>query len=130
MRFDTLRIRPNSFIKKALLMLTTVLTPWILMAAADVVEPPKEFSLANWDWVSILTWVLALLVILVIARAFDIGALTEKITGKSVMSWNNINAWIAIILPVDRLLDMVRTTVNVTGDATIATLVDKTEKDE
>lgn len=39
-------------------------------------------------------------------------------------------AWIAIILPVDRLLDMVRTTVNVTGDATIATLVDKTEKDE
>jgi cytochrome c oxidase subunit 2 len=100
MRFDTLRIRPNSFIKKALLMLTTVLTPWILMAAADVVEPPKEFSLANWDWVSILTWVLALLVILVIARAFDIGALTEKITGKSVMSWNNINAWIAIIFIV------------------------------
>ena len=39
-------------------------------------------------------------------------------------------AWIAIILPVDRLLDMVRTTVNVTGDATIATLVDKTEKHE
>ena len=39
-------------------------------------------------------------------------------------------AWIVIILPVDRLLDMVRTTVNVTGDATIATLVDKTEKHE
>ena len=36
-------------------------------------------------------------------------------------------AWIAIILPVDRLLDMVRTTVNVTGDATIATLIDKSE---
>ncbi len=39
-------------------------------------------------------------------------------------------AWIAIILPVDRLLDMVRTTVNVTGDATVATLIDKTEKDD
>lgn len=37
-------------------------------------------------------------------------------------------AWIAIILPVDRLLDMVRTTVNVTGDATVATLIDKTEQ--
>ncbi|MCW3804692.1 dicarboxylate/amino acid:cation symporter [Plebeiibacterium marinum] len=34
-------------------------------------------------------------------------------------------AWIAIILPVDRILDMVRTTVNVTGDATVATIIDK-----
>ena len=97
MKFDTLRTQMSSTIKKAMLVLTTVLTPWILMAAADVVEPPKEFSLANWDWVTILTWVLALLVLLVIARAFDIGSLTEKITGKSVMSWNNINAWIGLI---------------------------------
>ncbi|WP_203532549.1 dicarboxylate/amino acid:cation symporter [Draconibacterium halophilum] len=35
-------------------------------------------------------------------------------------------AWIAIILPVDRILDMMRTVVNVTGDATVCTLVDKT----
>jgi Na+/H+-dicarboxylate symporter len=28
-------------------------------------------------------------------------------------------AWIGIILPVDRILDMVRTVVNVTGDATV-----------
>ena len=35
-------------------------------------------------------------------------------------------AWIAIILPVDRILDMVRTMVNVTGDATVATIVHKT----
>ncbi len=34
-------------------------------------------------------------------------------------------AWIAIILPVDRILDMMRTVVNVTGDATVCTLVDK-----
>jgi Na+/H+-dicarboxylate symporter len=32
-------------------------------------------------------------------------------------------AWIAIILPVDRILDMVRTVVNVSGDATVASLV-------
>lgn len=34
-------------------------------------------------------------------------------------------AWIAIILPVDRILDMVRTTVNVTGDASVACVIDK-----
>jgi Na+/H+-dicarboxylate symporter len=37
-------------------------------------------------------------------------------------------AWIGIILPVDRILDMMRTVVNVTGDATVATIVDKTTK--
>jgi len=32
-------------------------------------------------------------------------------------------AWIAIIFPVDRILDMCRTVVNVTGDATVSTLI-------
>lgn len=32
-------------------------------------------------------------------------------------------AWIAIILPVDRILDMVRTVVNVSGDAMVASIV-------
>ena len=32
-------------------------------------------------------------------------------------------AWIGIILPVDRILDMLRTVVNVTGDATISCLI-------
>ena len=36
-------------------------------------------------------------------------------------------AWIAIIFPVDRPLDMCRTVVNVTGDATVATMVASTE---
>ncbi len=36
-------------------------------------------------------------------------------------------AWIAIIFPVDRILDMMRTVVNVTGDATIATVIAKSE---
>ena len=35
--------------------------------------------------------------------------------------------WIAIIFPVDRILDMCRTVVNVTGDATVASLVAKSE---
>jgi Na+/H+-dicarboxylate symporter len=37
-------------------------------------------------------------------------------------------AWIAIILPVDRILDMMRTVVNVTGDATISIIIDKSTK--
>lgn len=36
-------------------------------------------------------------------------------------------AWIAIILPVDRILDMIRTTVNVTGDTAICAVIDKLE---
>lgn len=36
-------------------------------------------------------------------------------------------AWIAIIFPVDRILDMFRTIVNVTGDATVSTIIAKGE---
>lgn len=36
-------------------------------------------------------------------------------------------AWIAIIFPVDRILDMCRTVVNVTGDATVSTLIAASE---
>jgi len=36
-------------------------------------------------------------------------------------------AWVAIIFPVDRPLDMCRTVVNVTGDATVSTLIAKSE---
>jgi Na+/H+-dicarboxylate symporter len=36
-------------------------------------------------------------------------------------------AWIAIIFPVDRPLDMIRTVVNVTGDATVSSVIAKSE---
>lgn len=36
-------------------------------------------------------------------------------------------AWIAIIFPVDRILDMCRTVVNVTGDATVSSIIAHTE---
>lgn len=36
-------------------------------------------------------------------------------------------AWIAIIFPVDRILDMIRTVVNVTGDAAVSTIIAKGE---
>ncbi|MCB9261386.1 MAG: dicarboxylate/amino acid:cation symporter [Flavobacteriales bacterium] len=37
-------------------------------------------------------------------------------------------AWIAIIMPIDRILDMCRTVVNVTGDATVAVIVSEWEE--
>ena len=37
-------------------------------------------------------------------------------------------AWISIIFPVDRILDMCRTVVNVTGDATVASVISKIQK--
>jgi Na+/H+-dicarboxylate symporter len=37
--------------------------------------------------------------------------------------------WIAIVLPIDRILDMCRTSVNITGDATVTSLIAKTETD-
>ncbi|MFY0598195.1 MAG: dicarboxylate/amino acid:cation symporter [Cyclobacteriaceae bacterium] len=36
-------------------------------------------------------------------------------------------AWVAIIFPVDRILDMSRTVANITGDATVATIIAGTE---
>ncbi len=38
-------------------------------------------------------------------------------------------AWIAIIFPVDRILDMIRTTVNVTGDASVTTIIAYSENE-
>lgn len=38
----------------------------------------------------------------------------------------NLNpAWIAIVLPIDRILDMCRTAVNISGDAVVASIVEK-----
>lgn len=36
--------------------------------------------------------------------------------------------WVAIVLPMDRILDMCRTVVNVTSDATVAAIIAKSEK--
>ncbi|MCC7331120.1 MAG: dicarboxylate/amino acid:cation symporter [Flavobacteriales bacterium] len=39
-------------------------------------------------------------------------------------------AWIAIIFPIDRILDMCRTVVNVTGDIIVSVIIAKTEKNK
>lgn len=87
-------------VKKIILMCGALLLPFAMFAqaASDVIQPPKSFDPAGWDWGFIATIVLTILIILVIARAFDIGTLTEKLTGKKVLNWNKINAWTAVIV--------------------------------
>jgi cytochrome c oxidase subunit 2 len=94
------RVLRNSLSKKVLTSLSLLFMPLLAMAAADVVEAPQEFNPSAWDWNTILTLSLILLVILVIARAFDIGSLTEKISGKRIVSSHKINAWIGIVFLV------------------------------
>lgn len=72
------------------------------------------------------------MVIIVTATLASIGAAAVPSAGLVLMmlvleSVGLNPAWIAIILPVDRILDMCRTVVNVTGDATVATVIAKTE---
>lgn len=86
--------------KRAALILAAFLLPLAIFAqaATDVVQPPKEFSFSTVNWGFIATVILTVLIILVIARAFDVGALAEKVTGKKVVNWNKVNAWIGIIV--------------------------------
>jgi Na+/H+-dicarboxylate symporter len=70
------------------------------------------------------------LTIVVTATLASIGAAAVPSAGLVtmilVMQSVGLNpAWISFIVPVDRLLDMGRTVVNVTGDAVVSTIVDK-----
>jgi cytochrome c oxidase subunit 2 len=85
--------------KNFLTVLIFIFLPFVAMAqaASDVVQPPKEFDPSGWNWVSICYIVLAVLILLIIARVFDIGSLTEKVTGRKVINWDKANGWIAIL---------------------------------
>ncbi|MEM7548162.1 MAG: dicarboxylate/amino acid:cation symporter [Bacteroidota bacterium] len=72
------------------------------------------------------------LVIILTASLASIGAAAIPSAGLVLMilvleSVGLNPAWIAIIFPVDRILDMCRTVVNVTGDATVSTLIASSE---
>jgi cytochrome c oxidase subunit 2 len=67
-------------------------------AATDVIAPPQEFDPSSWNWVNILICVLILLIVLVIARAFDIGGLAERITGRKIVSAHKVNGIIALVV--------------------------------
>jgi Na+/H+-dicarboxylate symporter len=75
------------------------------------------------------------LIIVVTATLASIGAAAVPSAGLVLMilvleSVGLNPAWIVIIIPVDRILDMCRTVVNVTGDATVSVLVSRDEKPE
>ena len=66
--------------------------------------------------------------ILLTATAASIGAAAVPSAGLvmliMVLESVGLNpAWIALIFPIDRILDMCRTTVNITGDAVVASIV-------
>lgn len=70
--------------------------------------------------------------IIVTATLASIGAAAVPSAGlvmlMIVLSSVGLNpAWIAIIFPIDRILDMCRTVVNVTGDATVCTIIAHSE---
>lgn len=92
-------IQNIALVKKVFSAFSLMALPFAVFAqaAGDVVQPPKEFNPAGWDWVFISYIILAVLILLVIVRAFDIGSLTEKLTGRKVINWNKANGWIAII---------------------------------
>ena len=68
------------------------------------------------------------LIIILTATLASIGAAAVPSAGLVLMivvleSVGLNPAWIALIFPVDRILDMCRTVVNVTGDATVSTII-------
>lgn len=72
------------------------------------------------------------LVIVLTATMGSIG--TAAVPGASlvmliiIMQTLGLNpAWVAIIFPVDRILDMCRTVANITGDATVAGIIASSE---
>ena len=72
------------------------------------------------------------LVIVITAPLASIGAAAVPSAGLVLMilvleSVGLNPAWIALILPVDRILDMCRTVVNVTGDASVSVIVSSDE---
>ncbi|MBM3937693.1 MAG: cytochrome c oxidase subunit II [Sphingomonadales bacterium] len=90
----------NSLTKKllSLLMASMATVMSFAQSATDVIEPPQEFDPSGWNWVNILICVLILLIVLVIARAFDIGGLAERITGKKIVSAHKVNGIIALVV--------------------------------
>ncbi len=89
----------NSLTKKllSLLMASMATVMSFAQAATDVIAPPQEFDPSSWNWVNILICVLILLIVLVIARAFDIGGLAERITGRKIVSSHKVNGIIALV---------------------------------
>lgn len=89
----------NLLNKKLLSMMMALIFTVMSFAqtATDVIQPPQEFDPSSWNWLNILITLSILLIVLIIARAFDIGGLAEKITGKKIVSSHKMNGYVALI---------------------------------
>lgn len=93
---NTFNLLTKKLLSLLLASMATVMS--FAQAATDVIAPPQEFDPTSWNWVNILICVLILLIVLVIARAFDIGSLAERITGKKIVSAHKVNATIGLVV--------------------------------
>lgn len=93
---NTFNLLTKKLLSLLLASMATVMS--FAQAATDVIAPPQEFDPTSWNWVNILICVLILLIVLVIARAFDIGGLAERITGKKIVSAHKVNATIGLVV--------------------------------
>lgn len=87
--------------KSAMILVMTLLLPILSFAqTSDVVEAPTEFNPSKWDWEFWMYAIAAVLLIVVIARIFDITKLAEGVTGKTVVNWNKVNGALSLIILV------------------------------
>lgn len=93
---NTFNLLTKKLLSLLLASMATVMS--FAQAATDVIAPPQEFDPTSWNWVNILICVLILLIVLVIARAFDIGSLAERITSKKIVSAHKVNATIGLVV--------------------------------
>lgn len=84
-----------------------------------------QFHMVDLDFMQQLTIILTATLASIGSAAVPSAGLIMLILVLSSVGLNP--AWIAIIFPIDRILDMCRTVVNVTGDATVSSLVAQTE---
>jgi len=102
------------------------------MDGTSLYQAVAAIFLAQYHWIDL--DITQQLTIIVTATLASIGSAAVPSAGlvmlMIVLGSVGLNpAWVAIILPIDRILDMCRTVVNVTGDATVATIVASTENE-
>ncbi len=85
-----------------------------------------QFHLVDLDVAQQLTIILTAVLASIGAAAIPSAGLVMLIIVLEAVGLNP--AWIAIIFPVDRILDMCRTVVNISGDSAVSTIIAKSEK--
>jgi len=123
-------IRTNLGVSKSVTSFVLPIGATVNMDGTSLYQAVAVVALAQFHIVDLT--VAQQLIIILTATLASIGAAAIPSAGLVLMiivleSVGLNPAWIALIFPVDRILDMCRTVVNVTGDATISTIIAKSE---